>query len=49
MAKRRPARFWVEHMEAWRQSGLTQVSYCARNELGIKAFGRWLRKSREGL
>lgn len=49
MAKRRPAEFWVGHVEAWRQSGLTQVLYCARHGLGIKAFGRWLRKAREGL
>lgn len=48
MSKRRPAQFWEGHVEAWRQSGLTQVSYCAHHGLGIKAFGRWLRKSREG-
>lgn len=48
MTKRRPAQFWEGHVAAWRQSGLTQVSYCSHHGLGIKAFGRWLRKAREG-
>jgi len=31
----------------WRESGLTQVEYCRLNNLGVKAFGYWLRKDRK--
>lgn len=46
MAKRQSAEFWQGHLEAWRQSGLTQVAYCASQGLGTKSFARWLRKER---
>ena len=44
MAERRTSEFWQGHVEAWRQSGLTQVDYCASHELSIKSFYRWRRK-----
>jgi len=47
MAKRQPAEFWEGHLEGWRQSGLTQVAYCARFGLGIKSFARWRRRHKE--
>lgn len=46
MAKRRPAQFWEEHLEAWRRSGRMQVEYCVEHGLNRKSFGRWLRKVR---
>jgi len=33
MAKRLGAEYWQWHLDAWRQSGLTQVAYCARHGL----------------
>jgi len=47
MAKRQTMEFWRRHLEAWRQSGLTQVAYCARHGLSIKSFHRWRHKERE--
>lgn len=45
MAKRLGSKFWQGHLKAWKRSGLTQVAYCAANELSIKTFSRW--RSRE--
>lgn len=47
MAKRQTTGYWRRHLEAWRQSGLTQVAYCARHGLSIKSFHRWRRKEKE--
>lgn len=41
MAKRLGSKYWQGHLKAWKRSGLTQVAYCAANELSIKTFGRW--------
>ena len=40
------ARRWERHLEMWRESSQTQVEYCRVNNLGVKAFGYWLRKDR---
>jgi len=44
MAKRLGAEYWQWHLDAWRQSGLTQIAYCARHGLGVTTFYRWRRK-----
>jgi hypothetical protein len=49
MAKRQTTEFWRRHLEAWQRSGLTQVAYCASQELSIKSFHRWRRKEREAV
>ncbi|HNX76719.1 MAG TPA: hypothetical protein PKM56_13605 [Candidatus Rifleibacterium sp.] len=41
------ARRWQLHLQTWRESGQTQVEYCRANNLGVKAFGYWLRKDRK--
>lgn len=41
------ARRWQRHLKIWRESGQTQVEYCRLNNLGVKAFGYWLRKDRK--
>lgn len=41
MAARRGADYWRGHVEDWRQSGLSQIAYCARHGLNIKSFRRW--------
>jgi len=32
---------WQCHIEAWRQSGLSQRDYCQRNHLGCSQFSYW--------
>ena len=49
MAQRQGEEFWRGHLEGWRQSGLTQVAYCAAHGLSIKTFTRWRSKERVGL
>jgi hypothetical protein len=49
MAQRQGKEFWQGHLESWRQSGLTQVAYCAARGLSIKTFTRWRSKERDGL
>ncbi len=49
MAKRQGEEFWRKHLEAWGQSGLTQVAYCERHGLSEKSFYRWRRKEAGGL
>lgn len=41
MAKRLGSNDWQRHLTAWKRSGLTQVAYCAANDLSIKTFTRW--------
>lgn len=47
MAKKRGEEYWQRHLEAWRQSDLTQVAYCTRQGLSVKSFYRWRRKDKE--
>ncbi len=34
---------WLEHIQAWNQSGLTQKAFCAQHHLGLASFQRWRR------
>ncbi len=47
MAKKQSEEFWQSHLEAWRQSGLTQVAYCTNQGLSLKSFYRWRGKEKE--
>ena len=38
--------FWERHIAQWRGSGLSQVDYCRKNKIGLKAFQYWKRKSK---
>jgi hypothetical protein len=49
MAKRHGAEFWRAHLEAWHRSDVTQREYCAKHELGEKAFYRWRRKEKDAI
>jgi hypothetical protein len=49
MAKRHGAEFWRAHVEAWHRSDVTQREYCAKHELGEKAFYRWRRKEKDAI
>jgi hypothetical protein len=37
---------WLQHIEAWRTSGLTQAQYCRQNGLAAKSFSFWLQRKR---
>ncbi len=47
MTKRQTREFRERHLEGWRESGLTQIAYCASHGLHIKSFSRWRSKARE--
>src|SRR4051812_49680649 len=33
--------YWVEHIEAWRASGVSRAEYCQAHGLSRKTFGWW--------
>lgn len=33
--------YWQDHMEGWRQSGLSQAAYCRRHNLKYVNFRKW--------
>jgi hypothetical protein len=39
--------FWVEHVQAWQASRLTQVAYCQQHELKPKALAYWIRRHKQ--
>ena len=32
---------WFDHIETWKQSGLTQKAFCEQQQLGLGTFQRW--------
>ncbi len=38
MSNRQSHRFWQQHIEAWRSSGLTQAEYARQHQLVVKRF-----------
>jgi hypothetical protein len=47
MGRRYGWEIWQRHLEAWRQSALTQDAYCELKGLSVKTFYRWHRKEKE--
>lgn len=39
--KTRNAKWWLDHIEAWQKSGITQTEYCRSHQLNIKSFSNW--------
>ena len=35
---------WSAHIEAWRQSGVSQAEYCRKNGINNHQFGYWKKK-----
>jgi hypothetical protein len=35
---------WQRHVEAWRESGLSQAAYCQQQGLNRKTFSKWTRR-----
>ena len=40
---------WRRHVEAWRESGLSQADYCRQQGLNSKTFSTWTRRVRREL
>ena len=36
--------YWSDHVEAWRESGLSQTEYSRREGISIKSLGYWKRR-----
>ena len=36
--------FWKQHIEAWRESQLSQRVYCDQNKLSFSSFGYWRKR-----
>ncbi len=39
--KIRNAKWWLDHVEAWQKSGITQTDYCRSHKLNLKSFSNW--------
>ena len=37
-------KFWEDHIQAWQQSGLTQVEYCRENKLKNHQWWYWRKR-----
>jgi transposase-like protein len=40
---------WQQHVEAWRESGLSQADYCRQHGLNHKTFSVWTRRVQHDL
>jgi hypothetical protein len=40
-------RYWQEHIERWRSSGMTQKDYCRKNGLKWSTFHYWRKRLQE--
>ncbi len=36
---------WQRHVEAWRESGLSQADYCRQQSINPKTFSAWARRA----
>jgi len=36
--------FWASHIQAWEQSGLSQVAYCRKNDLKMHRWWYWRKR-----
>jgi hypothetical protein len=39
--------FWLEHVRAWRTSGLSRAAYAQRHGLALRAFHQWIARLRD--
>ena len=35
---------WLERVQSWQQSGLSQSAWCQQNDISVSKFGYWKRK-----
>jgi hypothetical protein len=40
---------WRRHVEAWRESGLSQADYCCQQNLNRKTFSLWTQRVQDDL
>ena len=43
-ARQSDHKFWRVHIEAWRNSGLTQSEYCRQRQISRDAFAYWKKR-----
>jgi len=41
---REKRRFWVDHIQAWQASGISQVEYCRQNNLKMHQWWYWRKR-----
>jgi hypothetical protein len=39
--KIRNTKWWLDHVDAWQKSGVTQTEYCRSHKLNLKSFSNW--------
>lgn len=45
-APRRSRQFWIDHVEQWKNSGLSKAVYCQQHSLNTGSFYNWSRPAR---
>ena len=46
MKRESRVRYWAQHIEAWKSSGLSQRAYCAREGIAVSTLQWWCRRLR---
>lgn len=41
-AQRHPKMWWLEHYQAWRDSGQTKIGYCTAHGIKLSSFYNWV-------
>lgn len=47
MKRESRVRYWTQHIEAWKSSGLSQRAYCEREGIAVSTLQWWCRRLRE--
>lgn len=47
MERESRVRYWTRHIEAWKESGLSQRGYCKREGIAVSTLQWWCRRLRE--
>ncbi|WP_250465090.1 IS66 family insertion sequence element accessory protein TnpA [Microbulbifer litoralis] len=40
--------FWQQHIQTWKESGLSQAAYCQQHDLKLSTFTYWRHKQNKG-
>lgn len=41
-AQHHPKQWWLEHYQAWQDSGLTKSGYCSTHDIKLSSFYNWI-------
>lgn len=47
MGRESRVRYWTQHIEGWKSSGLSQRRYCEREGIAVSTLQWWCRRLRE--